>query len=151
MRKFPVLLLCAVLLCSLVSCAAAQSVPCPEAGLVLTVPDSWKVVPLSPSDDPDLRLLLEGKEISLSVYVADAGSLLPDAFQVFTGDETDSGTVVLGGREMTYVAGKNDDGDYRIYTWTDRRNQVQLWFVITARLKASRKTVDEIMNSLKFE
>ena len=52
---------------------------------------------------------------------------------------------------MAYVAGKNSDGDYRIYTWTDRRSQVQMYFLITARLKSSRQTIDEIMDSLRFD
>ena len=151
MRKVPVFFLCVLLLFGLVSGAAAQSVPCPEAGLTLTVPDSWKIVPLKSSDDPDLCLLLSGKGISLSVYVSDASNAFPDAFQVFTGDETDSGTVTLGGREMTYVAGKNDDGDYRIYTWIDRKSQVQFWFVVTSQQKTNKKTIDEIMKSLKFD
>ncbi len=150
-RKCLVLLLCAVLLTGLVSCALAQSVPCPEAHLTLTVPDSWKLVPLTPADDPDLCLSLKDKNISLSVYVVDAGGLLPDAFQVFTGDETESGTVTFGKKEMSFVAGNNDDGDYRIYTWLDRRNQVQFYFLITGHQKASRKTIEEIMKSLDFD
>ena len=151
MRKVPAFFLCLLLLFGLVSGAAAQSVPCPRAGLTLTVPDSWKVVPLNASDDPDLCLLLSGKDISLSVYVSEAAGAFPDAFQVFTGDETASGTVTLGGREMTYVAGKNSDGDYQIYTWIDRKSQVQFWFVITAKPKTAQKTIDEVMNTLKFE
>jgi len=150
-RKLPAFFLCVLLIFSLVSGAAAQSVPCPQARLTLTVPDSWKVVPLKSSDDPDLCLLLSGKGISLSVYVSDASGSFPDAFQVFTGDETDSGTVTLGGREMFYIAGKNEDGDYRIYTWVDRKSQVQFWFVVTAKPKTAQKTIDEIMNSLKFD
>ena len=151
MRRFLAFLLCVILLLGAVSCAWAQTVSCPEAHLVLTVPDSWKVVPLNASDDPDLCLLLSGKDISLSVYVSEAAGAFPDAFQVFTGDETASGTVTLGGREMTYVAGKNSDGDYQIYTWIDRKSQVQFWFVVTAKPKTAQKTIDEIMNSLKFD
>lgn len=151
MRRFPAFLLCLVLLLSLFSCALAQKVSCPEAHLVLTVPDSWKVLPLLEADDPELRLLLDGKDLGLSVYVADNGGLPPDAFELFTGDETESGTVRIDGVEMTYVAGKNADGNYRIYTWTDRRSQVQMYFLITARLKASGKVIDEIMDSLRFD
>ena len=94
---------------------------------------------------------LDGKDLSLSVYVAENGGLAPDAFALFTGDETESGTVRLDGVEMAYVAGKNSDGDYRIYTWTDRRSQVQMYFLITARLKSSRQTIDEIIDSLRFD
>ena len=83
--------------------------------------------------------------------MVDAGGLLPDAFQVFTGDETESGTVTFGKKEMSFVAGNNDDGDYRIYTWLDQRNQVQFYFLITGHLKASRKTIEEIMKSLDFD
>lgn len=151
MRRFLAFLLCVILLLGAVSCAWAQTVSCPEAHLVLTVPDSWKVLPLLGTDDPELRLLLDGKDLSLSVYVAENGGLAPDAFALFTGDETESGTVRLDGVEMAYVAGKNSDGDYRIYTWTDRRSQVQMYFLITARLKSSRQTIDEIMDSLRFD
>ena len=151
MRKFGILILCVLLLAGMVSSAMAQEVSCPEAHLILTVPDSWTVVPVSGSDDPDLRLLLNGRDLTLSVYVADAQGLLPDAFEIFTGDETDSGTVIFGGVEMTYVAGKNRDGDYRIYTWLDRRNQVQLYFLVTAHLKSSQQVIDEVMNSIRFE
>ena len=151
MRKVLAAFLCFSLLICTFSCASAQVVSCPEAHLSLTVPDSWTVVPLYDTGDPDLCLLLEGQDISLSVYVADAGGLLPDAFEVFTGDETESGTVVLSGVEMTYIEGKSSDGNYTIYTWLDRRNQVQFYFLVTANLKASRKAISKIMNSLQFE
>ena len=110
MRKVPAAFQCAVLLVCEVSGASAQVVSCPEAHLSMTVPDSWTVVPLYDAGDPDLCLLLEDEDISLSVYVSDAGGLLPDAFEVFTGEETESGTVVFGGVEMTYVAGQSSDG-----------------------------------------
>ena len=151
MRKLRAALCCVLLLVCVFSCAFAQEIYCPEARLTLTVPDSWTSIPLRDNDDPDLCLLLESDDVTLSVYVADAGGLLPDAFEVFTGDETESGTVILGGKEMTYVVGKSSDGDYRIYTWLDRRNQVQFYFLVTAHLKNSRKTIDEIMDSLVFE
>ena len=151
MRKVSSAFLGAILLACAVSCVSAQVVSCPEAHLSLTVPDSWTAVPLYDAGDPDLCLLLEDEDISLSVYVSDAGGLLPDAFEVFTGEETESGTVVFGGVEMTYVAGQSSDGNYRIYTWTDRRNQVQFWFLVTANRNASRKTIDRVMNSLEFE
>ena len=67
MRKVPAAFLCAVLLVCTVSCASAQVVSCPEAHLSMTVPDSWTVVPLSGSGDPDLCLLLQDNNISLSV------------------------------------------------------------------------------------
>lgn len=151
MRKSMAVLLCCILLVGSVSCAAAQSVSCPEAHLILTVPDSWTSVPLYDSGEPDLCLLLKSSDQTLSVYVSDAGGLTPGAFEVFTGDETESGTVVFSGVEMDYVAGKNADGNYRIYTWLDERNQVQLYFLITGDLASSRKVIKRIMNSLEFE
>lgn len=151
MRKVLTAFLCVTLLACAVSFASAQVISCPEAHLSMTVPDSWTVVPLYGAGDPDLCLLLEDDDISLSVYVSDAGGLLPDSFEVFTGDETESGTVILSGVEMTYIAGKSSDGSYTIYTWLDRRNQVQFYFLVTANQKASRKTIDRIMNSLEFE
>lgn len=151
MHRFFTVLLCSILLICTVSSASAQVVSCPEAHLILTVPDSWTIVPLSDTDDPDLRLFLGNEDLTLSVYVADAGGLMPDAFELFTGDETESGTAVLGGMEMTYVAGESNDGHYRIYTWLDRRNQVQMYFLITAHQKSSEKEIDKVMQSIRFE
>ena len=115
MHKFRLFLLCSFLAVCLVSGALAQSVSCPEAHLVLSVPDPWTVVPLSPADDPDLRLLLEGNDLTLAVYVTDVGGVLPDSFEVWLGNETDSGTDMRSGKKMDYVAGTAVEGDYRIY------------------------------------
>ena len=150
MRKALVVLVCVILLIGSVSCAAAQSVSCPEAHLILTVPDSWTSIPLFDSGDPDLCLILQGADQTLSVYVSDAGGLMPGAFEVYTGDETDSGTVVFSGIEMDYVAGESSEGNYRIYTWLDESNQVQLYFLITGELSSARKVIKRIMNSLEF-
>ena len=151
MRKCCSVLLCVLLLSGLVSCAAAQTVSCPEARLAFEVPETWISVPLTGQDDPDLCLLLEGPDVSLAVYAADAGGLLPDAFEVLTGDETESSVLTVSGVEITCVAGKNEDGEYRIYTWLDRRTQVQFWFLATGRSKDARKVIDGIMDSLVFE
>ena len=148
MKRLTGILLIVLLVFSL-SAAMAQRVECATGGFSVKLPDHF--VEEAVSGDPDLCLLLQDENISLSVYVSDAGGLLPDAFEVFTGDETESGTVVFGGVEMTYVAGQSSEGNYRIYTWLDRRNQVQFYFLITANRKASRKTIDSVMNSLEFE
>ena len=150
MRKSVACLCCIVLLACTVSSACAQTVPCPEARVTLTVPDSWTPVPRTDQDDPDLCLLLEGKDLTLYVYVSDAGGFLPDAFQVFTGDETESSVVTLSGMEMTCVAGRSAEGDYRIYTWLDQRNQVQLYFLIYGQPKAALETILQIMDSIEF-
>lgn len=151
MRKTAAFLLCFLLLSAAVSGALAQSISCPDAHLVLTVPDTWISVPLTKADDPDLRLLLQSDDVTLSLYVSDAGGILPDAFQVFTGDETESGEIILGGMEMAYVFGENEGGEYRIYTWLDVRNQVQMYFLVTGHPKQSAKVIEEIMNTLVFE
>ncbi len=150
MRKALSFLLCLVLATGLVSSACAQTVSCPEARLILTVPDGWRTVPRSDVDDPELCLHLDGGDVELYVYAADSGGYLPD-FQVFTGDETESAVVTLSGRQMNYVAGSGYEGNYRIYTWQDRHTQIQLYFVIVSRPDASRKTIDRIMNSLVFD
>ena len=151
MRKALAVVLCVILLIGSVSCAAAQSVSCPEAHLTLTVPDSWTSIPLYDSGDPDLCLLLESDDQTLSVYVSDAGGLIPGAFEVYTGDETESGTDFFSGVEMDYVYGKNSEGSYRIYTWFDSRNQIQLYFLITGHTKSARKEIDKIMKNIEFE
>lgn len=151
MRKNRLFYLCVLFTVCMVSCAAAMSVSCPDAHLVLTVPDSWTVVSASSAGDPDLCLLLEGEDVSLAVYVTDVNGVLPDSFQVWFGNETESGTDVRSGVRMNYVAGSSSDGDYRIYTWLDRRNQVQLYFLISGQSQAARKVIDTIMDSLAFD
>jgi len=150
MRKFRLFLLCSFLAVCLVSCALAQSVSCPEAHLVLSVPDPWTVIPLSAADDPDLRLLLEGGDLTLAVYVTDVGGILPDSFEVLLGNETESGTDVRSGKKMDYVAGTAEEGDYRIYTWLDQRNQVQLYFLIYGQPQAALETIIGILDSIEF-
>ena len=61
MRRCLASFICVLLLAGAVSFAQAQSISCPEANVILTVPDSWTAVPLSASGDPDLRLLLDGE------------------------------------------------------------------------------------------
>ena len=151
MRKNRLFRLCVLLAVCMVSCAAARSVSCPDAHLVLTVPDSWTVVSASSAGDPDLRLLLEGEDVSLAVYVTDVNGVLPDSFQIWLGNETESGTDVRSGVRMDYVAGSGSDGDYWIYTWLDRRNQVQLYFLVSGRPQAARKVIDAILDSLAFD
>ena len=151
MRKFRIFLLCALLSLCLVSCALAQSVSCPEAHLVLSVPDPWTVIPLTAADDPDLRLLLEGDGMNLALYVTDVNGVLPDSFQVYLGNETDSGTDLRSGKQMDYVAGTAPEGDYRIYTWLDQRNQVQLYFLVSGRSPSAPEIIDTILDSMEFD
>lgn len=148
--------ICAVFLCFLAMLlllpgpeAQAQTVSCPEARITLTVPDSWSVIPLSEADDPGLRLFLASEDVTLSVYVDDIGEESGmDIFEVFTGDETQSGTMTVAGVDMDYVFGSGEDGDYRIYSWLDRSSQVQLYFLVSAHPGASSGVIDEIINSL---
>ena len=151
MRRCLASFICVLLLAGAVSFAQAQSISCPEANVILTVPDSWTAVPLSASVDPDLRLLLDGGNVTLSVYVADSGGLMPESFQVFVGDEKETGVVSYGGMDMSYVFGVSAEGEYRIYTWLDRRNQVQLYFLVTGAAGAVQAEMDEIMNTLVFK
>lgn len=151
MRKISAALFCVILLCFFASCAAAQTVPCPQAHLTLTVPDDWRVVPLTGAEDPGLCLLLENGDITLSVYVDDTGGLLPDSFQILTGDDTESTLVSYGGVQMTCVAGTGAEGTYRIYTWLDERDQVQFYFLITGSSRASRSLIEDIMGSVRFD
>ena len=140
-------LLCVILLSCLVSCAFAQTIPCPEAHLVLTVPDNWEIIPVGEKDDPGLCLLLENGEMNLSVYVDNTGGL----FEVFTGDDTESTTVNYGGVQMTCVSGESDEGSYRIYTWLDERDQVQFYFLITDSSRSARGLIEDIMGSIQFD
>ena len=151
MRTFRKFFLCMLLALCLSSCALAQTVSCPEAHLVLSVPDPWTVIPLTAADDPDLRLLLEGDGVTLALYVTDVNGVLPDSFQVYLGNETDSGTDLRSGKQMDYVAGTATEGDYRIYTWLDQRNQVQLYFLVSGRSDAASPVIDAIMDSIAFD
>ena len=143
MRKALSFLLCLFLTAGLISVANAQSVSCPEARLTFSVPDSWISDPLPGPDDPGLCLLLRGDGLTLSVYVDDTGG-----FQVFTGDDTESSVVYCAGIEMTFVSGRSGEGDYRIYTWSDLRDQVQFYFLITGSSKSSRRIIENIMDSI---
>ena len=104
--------------------------------------------------DTALRALLDkvkpGAEDTL-VMLGDLFDRGPDSFQVFTGDETESGTVVFSGMEMSYVAGTSAEGDYRIYTWLDERNQVQLYFLVSGQPGAASPVIDAIMDSIAFD
>ena len=107
------------------------------------------MIPLSEADDPGLRLFLASEDVTLSVYVDDIGEESGmDIFEVFTGDETQSGTMTVAGVDMDYVFGSGEDGDYRIYSWLDRSSQVQLYFLVNAHPGASSGVIDEIINSL---
>ena len=148
LRKTLPLLLCTILFICAVSGASAQTVPCPKAHLYLNVPDDWSLVTPSGNDDPGLCLLLGNGDITLSVYIDDIGG---DPFQIFTGDDTESSGVTYSGVRMTCVAGRSSEGDYRIYTWLDERNQVQFYFLIVGGSKASRGLIEDIMGSIVFE
>ena len=135
--------------------ARAQSFPCAAAGIVLDLPDSFTERPVSPGDDPDLVLKLRGRGMTVLGYVSYIGNMEADAylFQLFTGDETDSGEVVRGGVRMLYAMGVDSNGAYVMYTWidpADSRKNVTLYFYYSENDPSSLTVAEEAMDSLVF-
>ena len=152
LSMFFLCLLCLVWMAFPAVSLASQSVTCPEAGLILTVPDDFEVVPLSPEDDPDLRLLLESKRLSVSVYVSFVGSAMTDPQSwVLTGDETDTGVRKLAGKKLVYVSGNSDGESYYTCFWLCRGSGASLDFRwIEKNAKKAKKTVEEILSSIEW-
>ena len=152
MRKVPAAFLCAVLLVCAVSGASAQVVSCPEAHLSMTVPDSWTVVPLYNSGDPDLCFYWHGNKLTVQAYASYQGEVAgSDMFEVLTGSEIDSGYVNINGMNMLYSR-TEEYGDVIIsYTWMDRGNSVTMEFTYSAEESSVLKTVNSIINSIQFD
>ena len=131
--------------------ASAQTVSCPEAGMTLEVPDSYLLLPGSP-DEPELVLHMADQSMDLAVYVSFVGrNAGNDLFQILTGDELDYGSVQIGGVDMLYVRGRDDDGDYQMYSWLMDSDNVSVYFLWRGDEKKALRAVDDIMNSIVFD
>ncbi len=149
-RKLAFLLLL-LLLPVCLSGASAQTFFCPEAAFTMTVPDDFVQLTISEADDPDLRLLLENPEMTLSVYVSFSAAGSPDdLFQVFSGNETESGSLLIDGREASYVFWNEGASSCFLYTLTDRTNQIQFYFFSTGRQDLAREVISAIIQSVVF-
>ena len=147
MKRLTGLLLVLLLVFSL-SAALAQRVECPVGGFSVTLPDHFVEVPVSPGSD--LCFYWHGNKLTVQSYAIYQGEVT-ETFEVLTGNETDSGTDLRSGKQMDYVAGTATEGDYRIYTWLDQRNQVQLYFLVSGRSDAASPVIDAIMDSIAFD
>ncbi len=155
MKKFLSILLCGLLFLALpggLSCALAVEVACPAGGFSLELPDDFREQPLSPREDPELCLYWQGDKITLVAYATYLGEVAgSDLFQVLTGDETESGMVVIGGMSMLYAAGTEGKDAWRTYSWMDRGNNVTLTFSYPKKDKNSKRTVEDIMQTIAFD
>jgi hypothetical protein len=143
-KLFSLLLLAAFLLCA--ATALAQTVPVPQASVVLTLPDTFTPVPPSPGDDRSLILQLSDGTVDLAVYVSYAGTGTP--FLVLTGDETEYGPVTINGMEMQYTRGNDESGAYASYSWLRGPDSVTLYFVWSGNDTSALRLISEIMNSI---
>ena len=149
MKRFAAILLAAVCAFSF-SAAQALTADCPAGGFSVWVPDHFESVQIDPLFDQDLCFYWHGNKLAVQAYVsAQSGS---DLFQVLTGSEEEYGPVSINGREMLYSMAK-EFGKIRIsYSWMDqgRAISVTLEFTYSADDPDVKKTVDKIINSIKF-
>ena len=151
MRRTAAVLMLAVLFCLLCCPALAQTVSCPVGGFSLSIPDHFVEQPLSPGD-PDLCFYWAGNKMQVIAYASYLGEVAgSDLFQVLTGSETDTGTIVMNGMNMLYATGTEGGADYLMYSWMDRGNNVTLYFYYPAGDASCIDTANRIMNSISFD
>ena len=150
MRRFAGLLLTLILAFTL-SAALAQRVECPQGGFSVNLPDHFWSEALDPGD-PDLCFNWRGNKLTVHAYASYQGEVaLSDLFQVLTGAETESGYININGMEM-FRARTEEYGTVTLtYTWMDRGNSVSLEFSWDASESSVQKTVDSIINSVRFD
>ncbi len=151
MRRTAAVVILAVLLCLLLNTALAQTVSCPVGGFSFTLPDHFSEQPLS-RDDPELCLYWKGKKMSILAYASYLGEVAgSDLFQVLTGTETDSGSIVMNGMNMLYATGADGSTAYLMYSWMDRGNNVTLYFYYPEGDDSCLSSANRIMNSIAFD
>ena len=150
MRRFAGLILALMLVLSL-SAALAQTAECPVGGFSVNLPDHFWSEALDPRD-PDLCFNWRGNKLTVHAYSSYQGEVaLSDLFQVLTGAETESGYTYINGMEM-FRARTEEYGMITVtYTWMDRGNSVTLEFSWDASESGVQKTVDSIINSVRFD
>ena len=144
-------LIASLLFLSCLLCAVsglAQTVACPSAGFVLTVPDSFNEIPHLPMDDQNLVLRYSDGSLDLAVYVSYAGANNP--FLVLTGDEIEYYPVTINGMNMQYARGLDEYGPYATYSWMRAQDAVTLCFVWYGSDDAALRVINDIMYSIAF-
>ena len=126
----------------------AQTVTCPSAGVMLTLPDHFAEIPRSPMDDPNMIVQYTDGATTLAVYISYAGT--NNSFMVLTGDELEYGPVLVNGTQMQYARGLDEYGPWITYSWMRAQDAVQLYFVWTGSDDAALKLISEIMASIVF-
>ena len=126
----------------------AQTVTCPSAGVMLTLPDNFTEIPRSPMDDPNMVVQYTDGATTLTIYVSYAGG--NNSFMVLTGDELEYGPVIINETQMQYARGLDDYGPWATYSWMRAKDAVQLYFVWTGNDEAALKLINEIMASIVF-
>ncbi len=132
--------------------SAAQVASTPVGGFSLTLPDRFAPQSYSQDEAPDLCFFWRDNSISIQAYAVYLGEVAgSDLFQVLTGSETDSGLITLNGMPMLYAAGSDLNGNYFMYSWMDRGNNVTLYFYYPEGDRSARETIENIMASILFD
>ena len=142
----------ALLLAALPALAADQEVTCETAHFTLLLPSSFSEAKPTRDDDPDLCFHYVSKSIEIQGYYSYVGKIrLKDLPQVYDGELSEYTPIKLNGREMLYAEGKDETGDYILYTWLDEVNNVMLCFLYRSGDKKAPKTIEKIMDSIVFD
>lgn len=124
---------------------------CPSAGFSFLLPDRFTVTDLSDSEDTDLCLLVESKNMSVSVFVSYVGKVDPDSIPfVLTGDETDMGSLRIAGREVQYIAGSSGGVSYYSCFWLKGKDGVTLDFSYTGKSSKAMPVIQQILDSIEW-
>ena len=151
MRKCAVFLLVLFLFCLPVCSHAAERVECPSAGFSFLLPDRFTVTDLSDSEDPDLCMMVESKNMSVYVFVSYVGKIDPDSIPfVLTGDETDMGGRRIAGRKVQYIAGSSDGASYYSCFWVKGKDGVTLDFIYTGKSSKAMPVIERILDSIEW-
>jgi len=147
MKRLAGLFLVLVLVFS-VSCALAQRIQCPVGGFSVKLPDHFAEGGVSPGSD--LCFNWHGEKLTVQAYAIYQGEVA-ETFEVLTGNETDSGYRTVNGMKMFYTRSEEGGSVYVTYAWMDRGNSVSLEFTWSASDSSVQKTVDSIINSIRFD
>ena len=150
MKRFAGIILVLVLVLA-APAALALRAECPVGGFSVNLPDHFWAEELDPGD-PDLCFNWRGNKLTVHAYASYQGEVaLSDLFLVMTGAETESGYTYINGMEMFWTRTEEYGMVTVTYTWMDRGNSVTLEFSWEASETSVQKTVDSIINSVRFD
>ncbi len=145
-RLAGMLLIMVLVLCA--SAALAQRVECPVGGFSVKLPDHFVEEPQY--YDSELCFNWHGSKLTVLAYASYQGEVA-EIPEVFTGNETDSGYVKINGMKMFYTRSESGGKIEITYAWMDRGNSVTMEFTYSADDPSVQKTVDSVINSIRFD